>query len=1417
MQVSTVSSPVIAGTSSTKFIQVEKDVKLLLKNEEKKKTIPRLALDTIFTETLQKPKSNWGLVNFVYAAADWVSGDEKSQMIQNLQQTKKKLDSQVKILSDLNQKLGNKQLDDSQRKELREKLIDAQLLTLQYKLEMNTQMLDIQHAHPELLDTSDKATKKLIDSIKNDYFMTVRQFRHLVSDQLCDSDNISRLIQEYDPELAPKVLDLQKSAIAIQKSKRELETAEKELQNLDPSKLGAQRSVMKKSTQVAKKRLQLEKSKEALILNEQKLLESLKKAPTQTTKKLKGSKGKKFSTIDLSAALHKVRAEIGKAERSVIASRSVLGANVATEIGQKYNLSSGTNAHLLKFLGEKSNRPNEKKYLKIIYQMKSREIEMAETEDPVQIAKLTLENNKDRLVLYDLERGFFVGLDQSVQEVVNDKASRNEDVSEFKAIQKELEGIRRQISHKSENLRKEIHQNRGKAKQLEQEKVLSGIGSLAQELKALDSDQQIAHQLRVRLDGVKTAEDLTAFKKLCDDYLQTLTEGGKETGDFMAATVVYELLQVMKTPAPVMEEGISPQGGGAYQIMLAGASDAKRTEWKVKELKQHLLQVEKGKAKIAAHLETDHAHKVAKQGADIRGQEAWERTTLGKILTEYPKVGAAEDDEQSKFAHFRGDISKTFVKKINSIKVERRKLHAEIETLEKERKRCIQEKSSAKTTVQITVLEKRVKELDEEIKPLKEQDLYLKLQGQKNMLEAITSKVNENRFLIKQKQKELPKKQLLLEMFQSRESYLTALIENRTPSVSVSENYKKDIASQLTDKTPEEQKTYLNAQLKIANEESGKMRAEIQNIQHDIKEAELRLETLDRSFDAKFQKYAETWRPPNQSFKQFLARRAKRAFGLHYLEESPPPSPNYFRQKKKYADVGYNMFKDLVAWKEKVETNPAYEGQPWEIKIKTELYSFLDWAVEHPEAAAHMAADISQVAAILMEKNELDTFNSTLKAKVFSQGILTGVGVQPVIEEIEPEELMHFRALSDLCRYAPAMAVIGREGGGAVADVGNAFTTGGLTAGLCSLVKNVAKIGIEKGKQDAIQDSVTMLSFEQGKDILKFSRAVAGVMRNDVYFDSIAEQESLVYATSLGNAYTTFKNPGNIFTRLRARWKDRMRTIKYSDTRREKFFRILAFSSEKLTTFVDKSNPSCRRRILKKEAEHHYQKERSNLLKFRSKLVDGYIEKFLLPKKDAKNLRPLKSIENWGMKKRNVPDMRQMERELTQGLRAQLHGIKFEETAREKDPAQALAAQLGPNLHDLRTEARKLVKEQTIRDRGITPSDKDLDLIAEHLVYEVYNNLIESWLEPKMDEIIEKDFLKRFENIYHDLIVKKKFQNENELKQNLQEAYIDERKGGKINLDSEFKKQKLDTREVSRLKGALKGSPIEKFMAARAA
>lgn len=245
-----------------------------------------------------------------------------------------------------------------------------------------------------------------------------------------------------------------------------------------------------------------------------------------------------------------------------------------------------------------------------------------------------------------------------------------------------------------------------------------------------------------------------------------------------------------------------------------------------------------------------------------------------------------------------------------------------------------------------------------------------------------------------------------------------------------------------------------------------------------------------------------------------------------------------FLAYKQYADMGYSMVNYIQKWFS--ETRIAAGKDPLGY-LRDEIKLFLKWAEDHPERAAIMSADIAQTCAIVAgdDKQFLQDFQAAMRSKAITMAFHAPFG-GPDWEMVESERELKFKALADLCRYAPGVA-------GASSSVVQEISQGNL-----SPVALMGKALVKGLRAGAVQQVGDLIPAEWGYTAAR----VVDVVKGKSYHELLEAEHSVELARAAGIAKKAIISPSNLIDQISTGFAKWRRTIVKSKGW-ERFTRIM--------------------------------------------------------------------------------------------------------------------------------------------------------------------------------------------------------------------------------------------------------------------
>ena len=274
---------------------------------------------------------------------------------------------------------------------------------------------------------------------------------------------------------------------------------------------------------------------------------------------------------------------------------------------------------------------------------------------------------------------------------------------------------------------------------------------------------------------------------------------------------------------------------------------------------------------------------------------------------------------------------------------------------------------------------------------------------------------------------------------------------------------------------------------------------------------ELELRLLNAKFDSLLEKYEEI--PVSEQ--SFLAAASmqtwetlKMLLSAGYCKRLS--SASELRYQKHYADLGYDMITHVSTWLNDLKLK---EGEGLADCLKREVVSFMKWADKHPHRAAALASDIAQTCAIIGDQTYTDQFISTMRTKACAAAFLEGWGGF-MEEEPEAREELRYRALADLCRYAPLTSaavkgvISGREGSLQQMFVGTA--------------KRMLQAAVVQQAHQFLPDEYATLAVQ-----------IADVIKGESFQRILEEQRNVELARVAGTVKNALTDPSDMLSRIK--------------------------------------------------------------------------------------------------------------------------------------------------------------------------------------------------------------------------------------------------------------------------------------------
>jgi hypothetical protein len=295
------------------------------------------------------------------------------------------------------------------------------------------------------------------------------------------------------------------------------------------------------------------------------------------------------------------------------------------------------------------------------------------------------------------------------------------------------------------------------------------------------------------------------------------------------------------------------------------------------------------------------------------------------------------------------------------------------------------------------------------------------------------------------------------------------------------------------------------------------------------------IQLLNAKFEELFTKYQQI-PVPKKSFMAAAYRytldtiKAIVSFGYfnHYFA-----SPEELKQKKHYADLGYDMVTDVSDW---LKTLQVKEGESLVDCLKREVEAFTKWADKHPHTAIALASDMALTCAIIGGQSYMDQFISTMRVKAYTTAFLEGWSQFSEEQVPESQEELKYRALADLCRYAPMMSATFR----AV-----------LTSDYSSPQQVLFKTGAEILKTAAVQQAHHFLPDQYAGLALQ----VLNVIKGESFQRILEEQRNLELMRIGGTVKQLLEDPTGFLNKVKFHARVWWQTLQQSQGK-EKIYRV---------------------------------------------------------------------------------------------------------------------------------------------------------------------------------------------------------------------------------------------------------------------
>lgn len=237
------------------------------------------------------------------------------------------------------------------------------------------------------------------------------------------------------------------------------------------------------------------------------------------------------------------------------------------------------------------------------------------------------------------------------------------------------------------------------------------------------------------------------------------------------------------------------------------------------------------------------------------------------------------------------------------------------------------------------------------------------------------------------------------------------------------------------------------------------------------------------------------------------------------------------KQRKHYADLGYNMLADVKEW---FNTLQPKENESIADCLKREVKAFLVWTDKHPRTAIALSGDMALTCAIIGGQSYMDQFMSTMKTKAYTTAFMEGWG-QLEEEQVETQDELKYRALADLAHYAPLVTAAIK-----------AVATGGLNPQqiLLNTAVEVLKAGFVQQAREFIPEEYAAAAFQ-----------VLTIVRGEGFQRVLEQQRNLELIRIGGVARQLLIDPSGFISRLKMKARVWFQTIQQAKGA-EKVYRI---------------------------------------------------------------------------------------------------------------------------------------------------------------------------------------------------------------------------------------------------------------------
>lgn len=506
-----------------------------------------------------------------------------------------------------------------------------------------------------------------------------------------------------------------------------------------------------------------------------------------------------------------------------------------------------------------------------------------------------------------------------------------------------------------------------------------------------------------------------------------------------------------------------------------------------------------------------------------------EKTSLQKIKDKYNTSASLFNFITKIFTESDGLTPKQFTEKITALKVLKRDVKQQLEVLRQEQVN-INNINSEETKAKIISLE-----LVEKQHSMSIYQCFL------NRLIDLTSQA---KLQVRKTKEQIALREVEVNGFRTLQQYVQKLvkIEEALPET-VKKDYKKqssDYIAMLSSKLEATYEPIFNQKVMACFEKfdqplasiPGLLEGEIQKLLHKNEIDELQIEAcnfrakaLNSAFDSTIVKYQNAYNSTREvdvakAFFYWCKDTFLHVTTLGYWKPTNL-TPSEFFQRKDLADMGYDMIYDCQKLLLSLKAKP---GQTWQDPFKELINDFINWASEHPTAAAGMASDMAQLIAVFSDKNVALRFASVLKANVFMTAVLGALG-RPIKEMPDKENELRFRAASQLLKFGP----VWMRGVNAGVSLFNNFDSKNIITSVVSSLLNSIGSGFV---DQAMRDMINTIPNAWKVFGLQVARVIANIVHGQAYMDSVAERQKVEFINNTSQYAQLLLRPNSLKNKL---------------------------------------------------------------------------------------------------------------------------------------------------------------------------------------------------------------------------------------------------------------------------------------------